>query len=49
PIKLRTSLDMRMYSIVNCENLHLYEPSMLDEDEVLQLLPSIEDYVLDSR
>jgi hypothetical protein len=33
---------MCIYSIVNVENLKLYEPSMLDQEEE-QVLPSIED------
>jgi hypothetical protein len=34
---------MHIYSITNLENLKLYDPSMLDEDEDIQVLPSIED------
>jgi hypothetical protein len=33
---------MHIYSVVNVENLKLYDPSMLDQEEE-QVLPSIED------
>jgi hypothetical protein len=33
---------MHIYSVVNVENLKLYEPSMLDQEEE-QVVPSIED------
>jgi hypothetical protein len=33
---------MHIYPVVNVENLKLYEPSMLDQEEE-QVLPSIED------
>ena len=33
---------MCIYSIINVENLKLYEPSMLDQEEE-QVLPSVED------
>jgi hypothetical protein len=33
---------MHIYSIMNVENLKLYEPSMLDQEEE-EVLPSIED------
>jgi hypothetical protein len=33
---------MHIYSVVNVENLKLYEPFMLDREEE-QVLPSIED------
>jgi hypothetical protein len=33
---------MCIYSIVNVENIKIYEPSMLDQDEE-KVLPTIED------
>jgi hypothetical protein len=39
--KLNIPPYMHIYSIVNVENIKLYEPSMLDEEEE-QVLPSIE-------
>ena len=39
---------MRIYSIVNVENLKLYETSMLDQDEE-HFLPSIEDLAPDAQ
>ena len=39
---------MRIYSIVNVENLKLYEPSMLDQEEEL-VLPSMEDLAADAQ
>jgi len=39
---------MGIYSVANLENLKLFEPSMLDEDEEAgAILPSIEDLVPD--
>ncbi|KAH9297981.1 hypothetical protein KI387_029663, partial [Taxus chinensis] len=38
-----------MYSAINCKYVHLYEPSMLDEDEELQFLHPIEDCILESQ
>ena len=35
---------MQMYSIVNVENLHLYEPPLLDDQGSDIQLPSIEDF-----
>jgi hypothetical protein len=37
---------MCIYTIVNVDNLQLYEPSMLDEDEESRVLPSIEDLIV---
>ena len=37
---------MRIYSVVNVENLKLYEPSMLDQEEE-HVLHSIKDLALD--
>ena len=34
---------MQMYSVVNVENLHLYEPPLIDDYESDIQLPSIED------
>jgi hypothetical protein len=39
---------MHIYSVVNVENLKLYEPSMLDQEEE-QVLPSIEDLAPDAQ
>jgi hypothetical protein len=39
---------MCMYSVVNVENLKLYEPSMLDQEEE-QVLPTIEDLAQDAQ
>ncbi len=39
---------MRIYSVVNVENLKLYEPSMLDQEEE-HVLPSVEDWTPDSQ
>jgi hypothetical protein len=39
---------MRIYSIVNVENIKLCEPSMLDLEEE-QVLPSIEDLAPDAQ
>jgi hypothetical protein len=38
----------RIYSVLNVENLKLYEPSMLDQEEE-QVLPTIEDSTPDAR
>jgi hypothetical protein len=40
--KLSLPPYMHIYSVVNVENLKLYEPSMLDQEEE-QVLPTIED------
>jgi hypothetical protein len=34
---------MQINSVVNMENLKLFEPSMLDEEEEHQVLPTVED------
>jgi len=34
---------------MNVENMKLYEPSMLDEENEGQVLPSIEDLALDAQ
>ena len=34
---------MHIYLVVNVENLKLYEPSMLDQETEVQVLPTIED------
>lgn len=39
---------MLIFSIVNANNLRLYEPSILDENEEGQVLPSIEYLTLDA-
>ena len=39
---------MRIYSVVNVENMKLYEPSMLDR-ELDQVLPSVEDLTPKAR
>ena len=39
---------MHIYSVVNVENLKLYESSMLDQEEG-QVLPSVEDLALDTQ
>jgi hypothetical protein len=39
---------MHIYSIVNVDNLKLYEPSMLDQEEE-EVLPSIEDIGPDAQ
>ena len=39
---------MRIYSIVNLENLKLYEPSMLDQEEE-QVLSFVEDFAPDTQ
>jgi hypothetical protein len=39
---------MHIYSVVNVDNLKLYEPSMLDQEEE-QVLPSIEDLAPDAQ
>jgi hypothetical protein len=39
---------MHIYSVVNVENLKLYEPSMLDQEEE-QVQPSIEDLAPDAQ
>jgi len=39
---------MRIYSVVNVENLKLYEPSILDQEEE-QVLPSMEDLAPDTQ
>jgi hypothetical protein len=44
--KLNIPPYMRIYSIVNVENVKLYETSMLDQEEE-KVLPSIEDLALD--
>jgi hypothetical protein len=41
--KLSLPPYMHIYSIINRENLNLYEPTMFNEDERGQFLPSIED------
>jgi hypothetical protein len=46
--KLNLPPYMCIYSVVNVENLKLYEPSMLDQEEE-QVLPSIEDLALDAQ
>jgi hypothetical protein len=33
---------MNIYSIVNVENLKLYEPSMLDQESGMEVLPTME-------
>ena len=41
---------MGIYSVVNSENLKLFEPSMFDEDEEEgPILPSIEDLIPDAQ
>ena len=35
---------MQMYSVVNVENLRLYEPPLIDDSENHVQLPSIEDF-----
>jgi hypothetical protein len=40
---------MCIYSVVNVENLKLYELSMLDMDQDEQVLPFIEDLALDAQ
>jgi len=39
---------MHIYSVVNLENLKLYEPSMFDQEEE-QVLPSVEDLAPDAQ
>ena len=39
---------MHIYSVLNVDNLKLYEPSMLDEEEE-HVLPSVEDLALDAQ
>ena len=39
---------MCIYSIVNVENMKLYEPSMLDQ-ELEQVLPSVEELTLEDE
>ena len=39
---------MCIYSVVNVENLELYEPSMLDQEEE-EVLPSVKDLALDAQ
>jgi len=39
---------MCIYSVVNVENLKLYEPSILDQEEE-QVLPTIEDFAPDAQ
>ena len=39
---------MHIYSVVNVENMKLYEPSMLDKESE-QVLPSIEDLVAEAQ
>ena len=39
---------MHIYSLVNVDNLKLYEPSMLDQEEE-NVLPTIEDLALDAQ
>jgi hypothetical protein len=39
---------MHIYSVVNVENLKLYEPSKLDQ-KVEQVLPTIKDLALDTQ
>jgi len=39
---------MHIYSIVNVDNLKVYEPSMLDQEEE-QVLPSVEDLAHDAQ
>jgi hypothetical protein len=46
--KLSIPPYMKIYSILNVENLKLYEPSMLDQEEE-KVLPSIEYLALDSQ
>lgn len=38
-----------MYSVVNCEYLHFYELSMLDEEDEVQLLLAMEDLFFDEQ
>jgi hypothetical protein len=45
--KLSLPPYMRIYSVVNVENLKLYDPSMLDQEE--KGIPSIEDLAPDAR
>jgi hypothetical protein len=47
--KLSLSPYMCIYLVVIMENLKLYEPSMLDDEEVEQVLPSIVDLALDAH
>jgi hypothetical protein len=42
--KLNIPPYMSIYSMKKVENLHLFEPSLLDGEEV-QFLPTIEDFV----
>jgi hypothetical protein len=46
--KLNVPPYMCIYSIVNVENLKLYEPSMFDQEEE-QVLPSIEQLALEAQ
>jgi len=39
---------MHIYSVVNVDNLKLYEPSMLDQEEE-QFLPYVEDFTPDAH
>jgi hypothetical protein len=41
--RLKLPPYMQINSVVNVENLKLFEPSMLDEEEEHQVLPTIED------
>jgi len=40
---------MNIYSLVNVENLKLYEPSMLDNETKEYVLPTIEDLSLEAQ
>jgi hypothetical protein len=46
--KLNRPPYMRIFIVVNVDNLKLYEPSMLDQDED-QVLPSIEELLSDAH
>jgi hypothetical protein len=46
--KLSLPPYMHIYSVVNADNLKLYEPSMLDYEEE-EVLPSIEDLGIDAQ
>jgi hypothetical protein len=45
--KLNIAPYMHIYSIVNVENIKLYKPSMLDQEEE-HVLPSIDELALDA-
>jgi hypothetical protein len=40
---------MHIYSVVNVENMKLYEPSMLDQETEEQVLPTIEELALEAQ